>query len=352
MTSRLLPSASAGPCAQESLPARDAPADKALADADVAARGYANRSRADSTWRAYEADWRQFSRWCAEAGLQPLPAEPRTVARFLAVQASPGARHPDGLAASTLRRRLAAIRLMHLGARLVSPHAAPEVSEVLRGIVNARRDRPTARKRPILEIDVRRMIDTLAPHTMVGLRDRAVLLLGFAGALRRSELVALDVAHLEDRPQGLLITIVHSKSDQAGAGQTIAVPARAGSPYCPVDALACWMRAADVRSGAVFRRFFRGDVPSPHRLSAQSVAAIVKRAVAAAGQDPARVAAHSLRHGFLTQAARNGADIFRMAAQSRHRDVRTVMGYVQDETRFDDHPGQDMLGTLRPDSEG
>ena len=103
------------------------------------------------------------------------------------------------------------------------------------------------------------------------------------------------------------------------------------------------MRAANVRSGAVFRRFFRGDVPSAHRLSAQSVASVVKRGAAAIGRDPSEVSAHSLRHGFLTQAARNGSDIFRMAAQSRHRDVRTVMAYVVSESRFDDHPGRDML---------
>jgi len=93
----------------------------------------------------------------------------------------------------------------------------------------------------------------------------------------------------------------------------------------------------------VFRRFFRGDVPSPHRLSAQSVAAVVKRGAAAIGRHPDELSAHSLRHGFLTQAARNGGDLFRMAAQSRHRDVRTVMAYVQDEKRFENHPGDEML---------
>jgi len=314
-----------------------------LAAADEAARGYANRSRAASTWRAYEGDWRRFSSWCSATSLSPLPAEPRTVARFLAVEASPSADRPNGLAPSTLRRRLAAIRLMHLGARLVSPHAAPEVGEVLRGIVNARRHVPAGRTRPVLDDDIRCMVDALDLRSLVGLRDRAVLLLGFAGALRRSELVALDIAHLERRDKGLLVTIAHSKGDQGGDGQTIAVPARPNSPYCPVEAVECWTRAANVREGAVFRRFFRGDVPSPHRLSAQSVAAVVKRGAAAIGRHPDELSAHSLRHGFLTQAARNGGDLFRMAAQSRHRDVRTVMAYVQDEKRFENHPGDEML---------
>ena len=320
----------------------------ALTHADEAARGYANRSRASSTWRAYESDWRTFLDWCDGAGVTPLPASPRDVARFLAVEALPTAERPNGRATSTLRGRLAAIRLMHLGAGLVSPHAAPEVTEVLRGIANARRDVPSGRKRPALDADICRMVDALDIATLAGLRDRAVLLLGFAGALRRSEIVALDVADLERRDEGLLVTVRHSKTDQAGSGQTVAVPAQADSPYCPVEAVEHWTLAAGVRAGAVFRRFFRGDVPSPHRLSAQSVAAIVKRGATAIGRDPAELSGHSLRHGFLTQAARNGSDVFRMAAQSRHRDVRTVMTYVQDETRFDDHPGQGMLRAREP----
>ena len=315
----------------------------ALAAADDAARTYANRSRSPATWKAYEADWRRFVRWCADTGLRPLPAEPRTVARFVAAEASPTTERPNGLSVPTLNRRLSAIRLMHFGQDLVSPHGAPEVREVLRGVANARRDAPDARKKPALDADVRRMVDALDRDALAGLRDAALLLLGFAGALRRSELVALDVKDLERRDEGLLVAIGHSKTDQAGVGQRIAVPAQPGSPYCPVEAVERWTRAANIRSGAIFRSFRRGDVPSPHRLTPQSVAAIVKRGATAIGRDPADFSGHSLRHGFLTQAARNGSDIYRMAAQSRHRDVRTVMGYVQEETRFDGHPGLEML---------
>ena len=315
----------------------------ALADADAAARGYANRSRSDGTWRAYAADWRAFATWCAEAALAPLPAEPRTVARFLAVEARPSADRPAGRAVATLRRRLAAIRLMHLGAGHVSPHAAPEVGEVLRGVARARRDASRGEKRPVLDRDVRAMVDALDLDSLAGLRDRALLLFGFAGALRRSELVGLDVEDLERREAGFLVTVRHSKADQAGAGQRIAVPDAPRSPHCPVAAVEAWLVAGNVRSGAVFRRFWRGDVPSDRRLSAQSVTAVVKRGAVAIGRDPAEFAAHSLRRGFLTQAARNGADLFRMAAQSRHRDVRTVMAYVEDEARFEGHPGHDML---------
>ena len=319
--------------------------------ADRSARAYANLSRAPGTWRAYESDWTRFAAWCAAAGLAPLPAEPGTVARFLAVEASPSPKRPDGLAVSTLRRRLAAIRLMHLGAGHVSPHAAPEIAELLRGVANARRDVRGRAKRPALDRDVRAMVDALDVGSLAGMRDVALLLLGFAGALRRSELVGLDIEDLERRDAGYLVTIRHSKTDQAGAGQRIAVPAQPGSAYCPCAAVERWTLAAGIRSGALFLRFRRGDVPSAHRLSAQSVAAVVKRGAVAIGRDPATLSGHSLRRGFLTQAARNGSDVFRMAAQSRHRDVRTVMAYVQDETRFDGHPGLAMLrgkGTPSP----
>ena len=274
-----------------------------------------------------------------------MPASAQSVARFLAIQASPCPKRPRGLAPATLKRRLAAIRLMHLGAELPSPHAAPEVNEVLRGIVNAHRDTAGQQKRPILDEDICRMVDSLNGNTLRALRDRAVLLLGFAGALRRSEIVALDVHHLEQRSDGLLVTISHSKADQAGVGQQIAIPAQMDSPYCPVAAIERWRLAANVRSGAVFRRFYRGDSVSERRLSAQSVASIVKDTVLAIGKNPREFSAHSLRHGFLTQAARNRADLFRMAAQSRHQDIRTVMTYVEAEARFEDHPGHDMLKT-------
>ena len=315
----------------------------ALAAADDAARGYANRSRARSTWDAYEADWTRFVEWCAGTGLVPLPADGRTVARFLAVEASPSAARPDGLAVSTLRRRLAAIRLMHLGQRLASPHADPEVTELLRGVANARRDVASRKKKPALDDDVCRMVDALDTDSLAELRDAALLLLGFAGAFRRSELVGLDVEDLERREEGVLVTVRHSKTDQAGHGQVVAIPEQPESPYCPVAAVERWTLAAGIRTGALFRRFWRGDVPSPHRLTPQSVAAVVKRGAVAIGRDPAELAGHSLRRGFLTQAARNGSDVFRMAAQSRHRDVRTVMAYVQGETRFDGHPGREML---------
>ena len=166
----------------------------------AAARQYARKSRAKSTWRAYRSDWRQFEAWCQSVGLQVLPAAPETVSMFVASQAT------TGLNPSTLTRRLSAIRLVHLGAGHPSPHNTIQVTEVMRGI---RRSwaRPPEHKAPAVDQEIKRMADTVDQETAKGLRDRALLLFGFAGAFRRSELVALNTWNLEERDEGLKVTI-------------------------------------------------------------------------------------------------------------------------------------------------
>ncbi len=178
---------------------------EAAADAEV----FATASRASSTWRAYESDWRIFIVWCQAMDLAALPAAPATVAMFLASEAK------RGTAPSTLNRRLSAIRLMHLGARVVSPHNAVEIQEVMRGIRRLS-TRGVVKKEAAVDAQIKRMVDTVDLGTYQGQRDRALLLLGFAGALRRSELVALDLVHLKLSDEGFVVTIAKSKTDQEG----------------------------------------------------------------------------------------------------------------------------------------
>jgi site-specific recombinase XerD len=307
-----------------------------LEQARNAAAKYAKGSRAASTWRAYESDWKSFGAWCQSVHRPSLPAEPSTVALFLAAQAK------LGIAPSTLGRRLAAIRLMHVGAKLSSPHDALEVDEVMRGIRRAWK-RPVAQKAPAVDEEIKQMVDAVEPQTLKGLRDRALLLLGFAGAIRRSELVALDTQHLHERPEGLAVLIASSKTDQEGHGQVVAIPRVPGSPYCPVQAVSDWLVASDTNSGAVFRSMKRGDKVGRSRLTAQSVALIIKRLATKVGLDPSRYAGHSLRSGFLTSAARNRASIFKMADQSRHKSLDVLREYVRNEERFDDHASEGLL---------
>lgn len=309
----------------------------ALQDAAAAADAFATASRASSTWRAYESDWRIFVFWCQSVNLQALPATPTTLAMFLAAEAQ------RGTAPSTLNRRLAAIRLMHLGARVISPHDTVEVHEVMRGIRRLS-TRGVIKKEPAVDEQIKSMVDTCDAATFQGLRDRALLLLGFAGAFRRSELVALDVADLKVTPEGLIVLIRKSKTDQESEGQRIAIPRVIESPYCPVQAVLDWIAAAQVEQGAIFRRVIKGNKISEDRLTDQSVAHVIKKLAARAGLIASQYAGHSLRSGFLTSAAAHRASIFKMAAQSRHKSLDVLSGYVRAQELFEDHAAEGLLG--------
>jgi len=311
-------------------------AQRELDSAWNSARRYAQKSRSENTWRAYQNDWQQFEAWCRKLNLQVLPAEPETVAMFIASQAS------DGLNPSTLSRRLAAIRMVHLGAGYPSPHNTIFVSEVMRGI---RRDwgRPPERKAAAIDEEIKKMVDAAESKTLKYLRDRALLLFGFAGAFRRSELVALNTWNVEHHQKGVKVTIEHSKTDQEAQGQVIAILRQSKSPYCPVQALQDWLTVAGTDQGALFRRMHRGDRVGQTRLSAQSVAIIVKNYAHKIGLDSSRYSGHSLRRGFLTSAARKRASIFRMADQSRHKSLDVLRQYVKEEEMFDDNAGADLL---------
>jgi integrase len=180
-----------------------------------------------------------------------------------------------------------------------------------------------------------------APNKLAGLRDRALLLIGFGGALRRSELVALDVADIEETETGLLVTIRHSKTDQEGEGATIAI-AR-GDVACPVKALRAWLDASGIQAGPIFRPIDKAGTVRSSRLTDRSVANIVKTYAGRAGFDASIFSGHSLRAGFLTSAAGKGASIFKMMDVSRHKSVDTLRGYVRDAELFKDHAGAGLL---------
>lgn len=186
-------------------------------------------------------------------------------------------------------------------------------------------------------------IMAMAPtgNRLSDIRDRALLLIGFAGAFRRSELVALDLADIEENTEGLRITIRRGKTDQEGAGTTIAIPR--GVMACPMTALHAWLDATGITTGPLFRPIAKGNRVKPDRLTDRSVAEIVKSHTARVGLDPAVFAGHSLRSVFLTSAAARGASIFKMMDQSRHRSVDTLRGYVRDAELFRDHAGAGLL---------
>jgi site-specific recombinase XerD len=304
-----------------------------LQEATERAGTFARAEKADSTKRAYRSDFAIFEAWATELGVSALPAAPETVAAFIAAEADRGAK------ASTIGRRLAAIRYAHKLAGLSQPTDDERVRATARGI---RRTIGTARTKKAPATS-ERLLAMVAPHgrSLAKLRDRALLLLGFAGAFRRSELVALDVADIEETSDGLRITIRQSKTDQEAEGQTVAIVR--GSVACPVKALKAWLAAAGITEGPLFRPINKADRVSLDRLSAQSVALIVKAHCKRAGLDPAQFAGHSLRAGFLTSAAKRGANLFKMMDVSRHRSVDTLRGYVRDAEIFKDHAGAGLL---------
>jgi site-specific recombinase XerD len=302
------------------------------ADLDRAA-AFARQDKAPSTRAAYQSDFASFQVFCLSRGVSSLPALPETVAAYLASEAE------SGLKPSTISRRCAAIRYAHKVAGHEPPTNAEAVKATLRGIRRSTGVAPV-RKAPAVA-EIMRDMAHAAPTGIKGLRDRALLLLGFGGAFRRSELVALDVADLEETEDGLRVTIRRSKTDQEGIGTTIAI-VRCGAS-CPVKALRAWLNAAGIAEGAVFRPVPKGGKVLDRRLTAKSVCDLVKAYADHVGLDGAAFGAHSPRSGFLTSAARKGASVFKMRDVSRHKSMDVLQAYVRDEDLFRDHAGAGLL---------
>lgn len=287
------------------------------------AADFTRAGTAGSTRKAYERDWADFCRWCAGHDVVPLPALPQVVGLYLT--------HCAGrLAAATLGRRLAAIATLHRLHDHPLDTRHPTIHTLLRGI---RRTRGTAQRRvaaattPLL----RAMLST-CDSSLTGTRDRALLLLGFAGALRRSEIVALNIGDLTFVPEGLRLVVRRSKTDQEGAGETIGV-VRTGSATCPVNALQMWLAMAAITDGRLFRRVDRhGNCGAA--LTDQSVALILKKRAALAGLDAAVFSGHSLRAGLATSAAQHGVEERLIMKTTRHRSLPVLRRYLRDGELF------------------
>jgi site-specific recombinase XerD len=306
-----------------------------LAGAAERAQDYAGRSKSEATIRAYAAGWRDFLSFCSGHGLQALPASDQTVAAYLAELADRGAK------AATIARRLVVISQAHKAADLPSPTGSSLVRRVHAGI---RRTLGTAQqgKAPAAVGDLKLMLEQL-PNTRVGLRDRALLLLGFAGAFRRSELVGLDVADLEFARAGLIVTLRKSKTDQEGRSRRLGIPFGSSEQTCPVRSLQAWLEAARISEGPVFRSLDRFQRVQSQRLSDKAVALVVKRRAKAVGLDPARYAGHSLRAGLATSAAAAGASERVIMSQTGHRSADMVRRYIRDGSLFTSNPAA-MVG--------
>lgn len=286
---------------------------------------YLEQSRAANTRRAYRADWADFSAWCDRHRRMSMPAAPDTVAYYLADRS-------QQLKTSTLERRLATIAEAHRAAGHDSPTKAAQVKLVWAGI---RREKGIAEShvKPVLTRHVRAMVSRL-PDSLLGIRDRALILIGFAGAMRRSELVGLDVTDLAIADEGLVVHIRKSKTDQLGAGRKVGIPHGEHPDTCPVKAVQAWLDHSGIDEGPLFRSVNRHGHVMPTRLSDRAVAEVVKRSLLAAGKSARRYAGHSLRAGLITQAATAGVSERSIQDQSGHKSLAVMRRYIRDGSLF------------------
>ncbi len=300
-------------------------------------RAYIRASKAPATARAYGSDWRHFLAWCEARGVEALPASAGTVALYLA---SLGGR----LRPPTLAKRLSSIAAAHRAAGHPSPaslqHAV--VGDTMKGI---RRTHGVIQKQksPLLTADIQKIL----AHTgegAAGTRDRAIVLLGFAAATRRSELAAFTLGDLRWDREGAVVTIRKSKTDPEGKGREVAVPRGVHRTTCPVLALDAWLKVCEVDRNSpnldapLFRAVDRNGRVRGRPLHPNSVGEILKAALVRAGYAPEPFGGHSLRAGFCTQAARSGATAFDIMRQTGHRSVQTVSRYIREAELFTNTP--------------
>jgi integrase len=286
-------------------------------------RAYQDAADAPATLRAYASDLANYQAWCGRHGFEPMPATPEIVGAYLAAAG-------EGYALPTLRRRVAAIARACgvAGHPLDTKH--PAIRETLRGI--ARRHGAPARRAAALTTAEIRKLSRACGTGLAGARDRALFLVGFAGALRRSELVALDVEHVTWTRNGMKLLIERSKTDTEGAGAGVAIPRGQSPETCPVIALQKWLTAAEIAAGPVFRKVARGGAVGASRLVPDAVRQILlKRAVKAGLQGTLAepLSPHGLRAGFVTTAYRNGVPDEEIMGHTRHRSLTTMRSYVR-----------------------
>ena len=294
------------------------------------ARDFARRSKAENTLRGYRSDWLDFCKWCERNNQLPLPASPEAVAAYIAECAG-------RLKVGSIQRRLNAIAEAHKVTEADSPTSTGIVRNTLKGI---KRTLGTAamQKAPALTEDIRAMVDS-TDSGLIGVRDRALILLGFAGAFRRGEIVGLDVVDLAFGNDGLTVTLRRSKTDQEAQGRTIGIPYGSNPETCPVRTLQAWLEHAGLLEGPVFRPLNRHGQLLSGGLSGADVARIVKKLAERAGLDPSKYAGHSLRAGHATSAAASGASERSIMNQTGHRSVQMVRRYIREGSLFRENSG-------------
>ena len=288
---------------------------------------YLQAALSGNTRRGYQSDLAHFIEWGGN-----IPATPEILSHYLVA-------HAGILSPATLNRRVVSIGRAHTSQGMESPTKADLVKATLRGI---RRTVGTSQRQvsPAVKEHLLAMVDKL--EGTKGARDRALLLVGFAGAFRRSELVSVTYRDIEFAEQGLVITIRRSKTDQEGQGRKVAIPYARGAT-CPVLSLKAWLSISAISDGPIFRPVTRHGRVLPAALSTQAVAEIVKQRVAAIGLDPTKYSGHSLRAGLVTSAAQEGVSSWKIRQQTGHKSDAMLQRYIRDSQIFIDNAAGAIL---------
>lgn len=300
------------------------------------AERYAGNANAEATKRAYRSDWAHFGGWCAEHGFVAMPADPRTVGAYLASLA-------ETHAPNTVRRRLSAIGKAHRFNSLPWNAGDRAIQEPLRGALRMH-GRPTKQAAALTLALLQCLLDT-CDFSASGRRDRAMLVIGFAAALRRSELVGLKVTDITATHDGLEIRLGRSKTDQEGKGASIGLPRGAHLRTCPVRAFEEWQQVAKRSAGPLFRPVTKGGNIGATALTPYAVTRILTKRAALARvviDGPEQLSAHALRVGFITEAYAKGVRDEDIMRHTRHRDLRTMRGYVRRAGLISDSPAKQL----------
>jgi len=286
-------------------------------------------SKANNTLRAYKSDFKDFGAFCVKHGFKSLPSEPKIVSLYI-THLSKNSK------ISTLRRRLVSISMVHKlkGHYLDTKH--PIIVENLMGIRRVKGSIQIGKK-PILINHLKLIINAIDNQNneeIKKLRDKTLILVGFGGGFRRTELISIDHEDLEFVPEGLKIIIKRSKTDQFGEGMIKGLPYFDNEIYCPVKNLQKWLEISKIKSGPIFRRFSRGLTLTNKRLTDQSVVLLIKEYLNLAGIENKNFAGHSLRSGFATVAAESGADERSIMSMTGHKSTQMVRRYIREANIF------------------
>lgn len=290
-----------------------------LAAAAAEASRYAGASRSAGTWDVYRSYWKSFSAWMADNGLTALPARPADVALYIGWRARTRT-------TATIRTELAAIAAAHRDVGLDDPTKDPIVKTVLAGIRRVRGDKPR-RKTPLVADALRAVLEQMS-DTPRGRRDRLMLLLGWGAALRRSELVALDVGDVDIRAEGLAVTVRRGKTDQTGLGRLVGIPYHEDPRYDVVRCFQDLVGSLVVPGDPLFVHDGAGAIRAGARVSDRYVARLVARVAGLAGLQ-GDYSGHSLRAGFATEAAARGASERAIMQQTGHHSVEMARRYIR-----------------------